>query len=138
MVHQRHREELQVTQRNPITRTVPAAPITATRKLSDVYQPMGENVPLSDLVGRYLHVYGMERFTSDQYGEGVRLSVKEADANGAELEEEFTIATFAFRIRQMANTILGEAAYAPFAPPIRCQVTSFGTAKGMSYDLVDA
>jgi hypothetical protein len=138
MVHQRHREEIHVTQRNPITRTVPAAPITATRKLSDVYQPMGENVPLSDLVGRFLHVYGMERFTSDQYGEGVRLSVREADANGVELEEEFTIAAFAFRIRQMANTILGEAAYAPFNPPIRCQVTSYSTSKGQGFDLVDA
>lgn len=125
------------TQR-PITRTVPAAPITATRRLSDVYQPAGESVPLSDLVGRFLHVYGMERFQSDQYGEGVRLSVREADAQGGELGEEFTVATFAFRIRQMASTILGESLYAPFNPPIRCQVTQFSTAKGSSYDLVDA
>ena len=127
-----------MSQRNPITRTVPSAPITATRKLSDVYVPSGESVPLSDLVGRFLHLYGMERVNSEQYGEGVRLSVKEADAQGAEMDEEFVVVTFAYRIKQMANTILGEAMYAPFNPPIRAQVTTFSTAKGQSFDLVDA
>lgn len=128
-----------MTQRtNPITRTVPSAPITATRRLSDVYQAQTESVPLSDLVGRFLHVYGMERFTSDQYGEGVRLAVREADATGAEITDEFTVISFAFRIKAMASTILGEALYAPFTPPLRCQVLAFSTAKGTSYDLVDA
>ena len=128
-----------MTQRtNPITRTAPTAPIVATRRLSDVYQPSGESIPLSDLVGRFLHLYGMERFTSNQYGEGVRLVAREADTNGSETTDEFTIATFAFRIRQMATTILGGSLYAPFNPPIRVQVTQFSTAKGTSYDLVDA
>ena len=127
-----------MTSRAPITRSVPTAPITATRRLSDVYVASGESVPLSDLVGHFLHLYGIERVNSEQYGEGFRLSVKEADAQGAELDEEFVIVTFAYRIKQLGNAILGESMYAPFSPPIRCQVTSFSTAKGQSYDLVDA
>lgn len=122
----------------PITRAVPAAPITATRRLSDVYQPAPDSVPLSELVGRFLHIYGLEKFTSDQYGEGVRLAVREADANGAETDEEFSVATFAFRVKAMASSILGEATYAPFTPPIRVKVIQFSTAKGASFDLVDA
>ena len=119
--------------------TVPArAVIVATRSIAEAVPQLSDSVPLSELVGKWLHVYAIESFTSEGFGEGVRLHVREADEQGVELSDEFTIATFAFRIRQMANTILGEAAYAPFAPPIRCQVTSFGTAKGMSYDLVDA
>lgn len=114
------------------------APITATRRLSDVYQPAEEGVVLSSLVGRFLHLYGLERFTSDQYGVGVRLHVREADANGSETTDEFQVVTFAFRVRQMAETVLGDAAYAPFNPPVRVQVTTFATAKGASFDLVDA
>ena len=45
---------------------------------------------------------------------------------------------FTYRIRQMASTILGDAAYAPFNPPIRCQVITYTTSKGPGYDLVDA
>ena len=127
-----------MTQRNPLTRSVPAAPITATRKLSDVYQPLGENVPLSELSGRFLHIYAMEPFTSEAYGDGVRLMVREADATGAEITDEFVVATFAYRVKAMAKVILGEATYAPFNPPIRAQVTPFSTAKGTSYDLIDA
>lgn len=128
-----------MTQRtNPITRTVPSAPITATRRLSDVYQPQTESVPLVDLVGHFIHLYGMERFQSDQYGEGIRLTCREADASGAEISDEFIVVTFAFRIRTMATSILGDAPFAGFNPPIRCQVTHFSTAKGSSFDLVDA
>lgn len=127
-----------MSQQRPITRAVPATPIVATRKLSDVYVSSGDSVPLSDLVGRYLHIYGVEKFTSETYGEGVRLSVKEADANGSEMDDEFTIAAFAYRIRQMASTILGDATYAPFNPPVRCQVVTYTTSKGPGYDLVDA
>ena len=126
-----------MTPRNPITR-VPAAPITATRRLSDVYQPAGESMPLSDYVGRFLHLYGMELINSEQYGPGVRLTVREADQNGAELTEDATIVTFAYRIKQMAVQICGEAAFAGFNPPIRVRVDTFSTAKGQSFDLVDA
>ena len=127
-----------VQRTNPITRTVPAAPITATRRLSDVYQPAGESLPLSDYVGRYLHLYGIERLESEQYGPGVRLTVREADNNGGELSDDTTIVTFAYRIKQMASAILGDQPYAGFNPPIRVTVTTFSTAKGISYDLVDA
>ena len=127
-----------MTTRNPLTRTVPAMPIVPTRKLSDVYQASGESVPLSDLVGKYLHLYGVERFASEQYGEGVRLTVREADANGGEASEEFLVVSFAYRIKQMALVVCGSEMYAGFNPPIRCQVTTFSTAKGQSYDLVDA
>jgi hypothetical protein len=121
-----------------VTRTAVTGPITATRRLSDVYQPSGESVPLADLVGAYLHINALERFRSDQYGDGVRIHARIADANGSETSEEILIVTFAYRIRMMAVAIVGDAMYAPFTPPLRCQVQAFGTVRGQSYDLVDA
>ena len=127
-----------MTQRNPLTRQVPATPVTVTRSLSDVYQPADPGVPLSQMVGVTVHIYGIETFTSDQYGAGVRLSVREADAAGNETSDEYVAYTFAFRIRDMAKAVLGESLYAPFNPPVRARVNAFSTGKGQSYELVDA
>lgn len=126
------------TSRNLPRSAAPAPVIVATRSVSDVYAPVVDGVPLSSLVGRYIHVYGLETFASDTYGIGVRLSVRDADENGAEYGDEYMVHSFAFRLRDMAKVLLGDAAYVPFTPPIRARVHQFSTGKGMSYELIDA
>jgi hypothetical protein len=129
-----------VNERKPMVRTQPApiGPITSSIRLSDVYQPAADVVLMADLVGRFIHIYGIEQFQSDQYGEGVRLHFRETDANGGELSVDQLCVTFAFRVRRIAATLLHNEASCGFNPPIRCRVTEFATAKGTSYDLVDA
>jgi hypothetical protein len=127
------------TNRNLPARPTPPAPvIIATRALSEVYAPSIDGVALSTLVGRYIHVYGMETFTSDAYGLGVRLVIRDSDESGAEYGEEYVTYSFAFRLKEMARVLLGDQTSVPFVPPIRARVHAFGTGRGTSYELIDA
>jgi hypothetical protein len=125
------------TQR-PITRAPSAPPIVATQNLSAVYQTDDDATPLSELVGRYLHLYGLETFQSEAYGLGVRLAVREADENGHEVSDEFKVISFAYRVKEMAKAILRDQPWIGFVPPVRVQVQTFSTPKGASYYLADA
>jgi hypothetical protein len=129
-----------MTDRKALIRStpVPTAPIVYSQRLSDLYQPAATLTLISDLVGRFLHIYGIETFQSDQYGEGVRLHYRETDANGGELSDDAVCVTFAYRLKRMATALLDGEVSKAYNPPIRCRVTEFATAKGVSYDLVDA
>jgi hypothetical protein len=127
------------TNRNLPTRPVTTPPVIIhTRSVSDVYLPTNDGVPFSTLVGRYIHVYGMETFTSDAYGLGVRLVIRDSDESGAEYGEEYITYSFAFRLKEMARVLLGDQTSVPFVPPIRARVHAFGTGRGTSYELIDA
>lgn len=116
--------------------TVPArAVIVATRSIAEAVPQLSDSVPLSELVGKWLHVYAIESFTSEGFGEGVRLHVREADENGAELSDEFTIATFSYRFRSIGKAILNGQQWIACEPPVRGRVTTYPTPKGQGYDL---
>lgn len=120
-----------------ITRTAPARPvIVATRSIADAVPQIADSVPLSDLVGKWLHVYAIEKIESEGFGEGVRLHVKEADERGSELTEEFVVATFSYRFRTIGKAILNGQQWVALEPPVRGKVTTYATAKGNGYDLV--
>lgn len=127
-----------MSQQRPITRVAPSLPIVATQSLSSLYQADDDATPLSELLGKYLHVYGLETFQSEAYGLGVRMSVREADENGHETTDEFRVISFSFRVKQMAQTILRDQPWIGFEPPVRVQVQTFSTPKGASYFLADA
>ena len=129
-----------MTQRNaPITpRPAARPPIVATQSLSAVYQADDDATPLSELLGKYLHLYGLETFNSEAYGMGVRLAVREADEDGAEVGDEFRAISFSYRVKQFATNVLQGQPFSTFEPPVRVQVASFSTPKGISYYLVDA
>lgn len=122
---------------NSLTRTTPARPvIVATRSIADAVPQTQDSVPLADCVGKWLHVYAIEKIESEGFGEGVRLHVREADERGAEVTEEFVIATFSYRFRQIGKAILNGQSWVALEPPVRGKVTTYPTAKGQGYDLV--
>ena len=119
-----------------ITRTQPTkSVIVATRSIADAVPQTSDSTPLADLVGRWLHVYAIERIQSEGYGEGIRMHVREADDRGVELSDEFIVATFSYRFRQIGRAILNGQEWIALEPPVRGRVTTYPTAKGTGYDL---
>lgn len=116
----------------PVARPV----IVATRSIAEAVPQQADSVPLSELTGKWLHVYAIESFTSEGFGEGVRMHVKEADESGVEISEEFVIATFSYRFRQIGKAILNGQQWIALEPPVRGKVHTYPTPKGQGYDLV--
>lgn len=116
----------------PVARPV----IVATRSIAEAVPQQADSVPLSELVGKWLHVYAIEKIESEGFGEGVRLHVREADEQGVELTEEFVVATFSYRFRTIGKAILNGQQWVALEPPVRGKVTTYATAKGSGYDLV--
>ena len=121
---------------NLAPRSVARPVIVATRSIADAVPQQADSVPLSELVGKWLHVYAIEKIESEGFGEGVRLHVKEADDQGVEVSEEFVIATFAYRFRTIGKAILNGQPWIALEPPVRGKVHTYPTPKGQGYDLV--
>jgi hypothetical protein len=121
---------------NDMTPTKDLKPVLVkTQSIATAVPQLSDGIGLADLVGAWLHVYAIERITSESYGEGVRLHVREADDRGVELGDEFVVATFAYRFRAIGRALLGAQEWVAIEPPIRGRVTKYPTAKGTGYDL---
>jgi hypothetical protein len=110
--------------------------IVATRSIADAVPQLADSTPLVDLVGRWLHVYAIERIESEGFGDGVKLHVREADDRSVEIGEEFAVVTFAYRFRAIGRAILNGQQWIALEPPVRGKVVTYPTAKGQGFDLI--